>query len=310
MSRVLASAVLMLAIVVVGTVQRADAQSGLSQKGEVQLAQLVFCVPPKLWSKKLQRCVNPFVKKRVRCKAPRVWSSRQGRCVFPVVDDNRCGPKEVFSTASEACVCREGYERQGEACVLLAGQTEGTDYAEVQRCLNELGFNAGRVDGQPGQRTRRALRQFQREAGLENRPRRLNDPVTLERLFKECQAEKIDTAKNDPAKGEAPKKEEAAQPEPEAEEVQAAPLPVEEKEEAATSSGPVAGAYPNVLCVSKGVRKALSKVASNVPVCGEACVPIPPGMNQEQLQQSEQEYAVKWCRSCIRIGKAGIVCSK
>lgn len=308
MGRLLTIIALVLGIFVAGADQRANAQSSLLEKGREKLSQLVFCVPPKAWSKKLQRCINPFVRKktqRTRCKAPRVWSNRQGRCVFPVVEDERCGPGETFSASSNACICREGYERDGEVCVQLA-QAEGPDYAEVQRCLNELGYNAGRVDGQPGQRTRRALRQFRRKVGLNNRPNRLDDDVTLQRLFKECRPEEVKTAEQ-----EAPKAEVQAEPEPEP---QPQPKPVKEvqsaKSDKTEAQASVLAAYPEVRCISKGLKKALSRVAGNVPVCGESCVPIPPGMSQAQLQQSEQEYAVNWCRNCVRVGKAGIICAK
>jgi len=40
------------------------------------------------------------------------------------------------------------------------------DIAETQRLLNELGYDAGPVDGQMGPATRQAIRSFQRDAGL------------------------------------------------------------------------------------------------------------------------------------------------
>ena len=147
--------VLALAVFLVpaGTAGASERQAGAKA---YQLAQLVFCIPPKVWSKRAKRCVNPFVKKRVRCKAPRIWSRKQKRCVFPVVDDPRCGARETWSQSADACVCRQGYERVGEQCEAVTNAAIGPDYREIQRCLNQLGFNAGAVDGQPGQRTRRA----------------------------------------------------------------------------------------------------------------------------------------------------------
>ncbi|MEM7425735.1 MAG: peptidoglycan-binding protein [Pseudomonadota bacterium] len=307
MERVLTIMAVAMGLFALGFSTSVGAQTRAAETKPLQLAQLIFCVPPKVWSKKRQRCVNPFVRKRVRCKAPRVWSSRQRRCVFPVVADPRCGPREVWSKETEVCVCRDGYEARDGACVRLAGDASQPDYAEVQRCLNQLGYNAGRVDGQPGQRTRRAMRSFRADVGLNNRPSRLNDPVTLERLFKECDEEKpgSEQASEAPAAEDAEPKTAATQDEPAPE-----PKPDPQPQQSA-DPGAGQGAYPDLLCVSKGLRKALSRVAGGkLAVCGEACVPIPQGMSEKQLKQSEQEYAVKWCRNCIRIGNTGIVCSQ
>lgn len=254
-----------------------------------KLAQLTFCVPPQVWSKKRKRCVNPFVKARVKCKAPRIWSAKQKRCVFPVVDNPRCGRREVFSEAKDACVCREGYERSGKKCVRAAQATNpGPDLAEVQACLNALGYRAGAVDGRPGQRTRGAWNDFREDKGLGGPLRTFNDPKTLEALFNACDAKSADQA-------EAPD----AEAKPEAE------------SEAATEA--VAGTYPEVLCVSKSLYKQISKLVgkkAKLEVCGEACVPIPPGTPEAQLKKSEQEYSVTWCRNCIQIGKSGLVCGQ
>jgi TPR repeat protein len=49
-----------------------------------------------------------------------------------------------------------------------AGNQEATDLiAAVQRELNRLGYRSGPADGIAGNRTRRAIEQFQRDAGLE-----------------------------------------------------------------------------------------------------------------------------------------------
>ncbi len=295
MDRMLTICVLCLGLVLLGSPARAGTQGTAQEAVRIQLAQLVFCVPPEVWSKKRKRCVNAFKKIRKRCKSPRVWSSRQGRCVFPVADNPKCERNEVFSKADDACVCREGYERKDGACMQVAGLGSRPDYAKVQRCLNQLGFKAGRVDGQPGQRTRRALAEFRAEVGLRDRPARLNDPVTLTRLFEECDADKVEVA-------------EEKKPEPDVQKKAEPALQPKAKAEADTAKSSQTGAYPELLCVSKGLSRALSKIAGGkLSVCGDACVPIPPGMGQKQIRQSEQEYAVKWCRNCIRIGDAGIV---
>ena len=264
-----------------------------AQPAEPQLAQLTFCVPPQVWSKKRQRCVNPFVKTRVKCRNPRIWSVKQKRCVFPVVDDARCGRREVWSRSKDACVCRGGYERKAAKCVrTVLAANAGPDLAEIQACLNDLGYKAGAVDGRPGQRTRGAWNDFREDKGLGGPVRNFNDTKTLERLFQACDAKDTETA--DAPKSEDKPKEAAAKTEP-------------------AEGGAKAAGYADVLCVSKSLHKSLSKIAgkkTKLQVCGEACVPIPPGTSPASLQQSEQEYAVKWCRNCIQVGNAGLICGQ
>lgn len=262
-------------------------------EGVKRLAQLTFCVPPQVWSKRRKRCVNPFVKTQVKCRSPRIWSVKQKRCVFPVVDDARCGRREQWSTSKDACVCRGGYQRAEGKCVrIVPAANTGPDLAEIQACLNELGYKAGAVDGRPGQRTRGAWNDFREDKGLGGPTRNFNDTQTLERLFQECDAKDSETAAA-PKADDKPKAA-AAKPEP------------AEKPTAAAG-------YPGVLCVSKSLHKSLSKIAGKavkLEVCGEACVPIPPGTSPASLASSEQEYAVKWCRNCIQVGGAGLICGE
>ncbi len=276
----------------------AQAAAGEPAGGAQKLAQLTFCVPPEVWSKRRKRCVNPFVKARVKCKRPRIWSAKQKRCVFPVVDDPRCGRREAWSKSKDACVCRGGYERAAGKCVrTAAAKNSGPDLAEIQACLNDLGYEAGAVDGRPGQRTRGAWNDFREDKGLGGPIRSFKDAKTLESLFQACDAKESETA----AKPE---------PKPEAEsKTVAAPKP----KPAAAANVAAPGSYPEVLCVSKSLHKQLSKLVgkkTKLEVCGEACVPIPPGTSDADLKTSEHEYSVKWCRSCIRVGAAGIICGQ
>ncbi len=232
--------------------------------GALKMAQLTFCVPPQVWSKKRQSCVNPFVRAEVTCDAPEVWSAARKRCVLP------------------------------------AAAADGPNLAEIQACLNDLGYKAGRVDGRPGQRTRRAWNSYRRDKDLGGPVRRFDDPKTLESLLEDCEAAKAETAAE-------PEPQPEAEPAPKPKPV-AAPSP----EKAEPKGNPAAG-YAAVLCVSKSLHKALSAISgqgARLAVCGEACVPIPPGTSEAQIKQSEQEYAVKWCRNCIQVGKAGLICGQ
>jgi N-acetylmuramoyl-L-alanine amidase len=59
-----------------------------------------------------------------------------------------------------------GYQLGDRHLYLRSPMFRGDDVAEMQRALGTLGFNAGRVDGILGPNTERALRDFQRNAGL------------------------------------------------------------------------------------------------------------------------------------------------
>lgn len=54
------------------------------------------------------------------------------------------------------------------ASVEWGGVPSGLGPAEVQRKLNELGFDAGPVDGQPGRQTVNAIKDFQQSAGMQD----------------------------------------------------------------------------------------------------------------------------------------------
>ena len=59
-----------------------------------------------------------------------------------------------------------GYRLGDRLLYLQSPMQRGDDVAELQRALGTLGFDAGRVDGIFGPQTERALRDFQRNAGL------------------------------------------------------------------------------------------------------------------------------------------------
>jgi len=63
---------------------------------------------------------------------------------------------------------------------MRAPMLRGDDVSELQRRLNALGFDAGRQDGILGPETETALRQFQRERGLE--PDAVCGPETINAL--------------------------------------------------------------------------------------------------------------------------------
>jgi N-acetylmuramoyl-L-alanine amidase len=74
--------------------------------------------------------------------------------------DGVCG-EHTWSALVEA-----GYRLGDRLLFLAAPMLRGDDVAELQRRLGSLGFDAGRIDGIFGDRTNRALLDFQRNGGL------------------------------------------------------------------------------------------------------------------------------------------------
>jgi N-acetylmuramoyl-L-alanine amidase len=74
--------------------------------------------------------------------------------------DGICGP-QTWGSLVEA-----GYRTGDRLLYHASPPLRGDDIAALQRRLGALGFDAGRVDGIFGERTRRALIDFQRNAGL------------------------------------------------------------------------------------------------------------------------------------------------
>ena len=65
-----------------------------------------------------------------------------------------------------AALVEAGYRLGDRLLFLTTPMQRGDDVAELQRRLGSLGFDAGRIDGIFGERTNRALLDFQRNGGL------------------------------------------------------------------------------------------------------------------------------------------------
>jgi len=87
--------------------------------------------------------------------AVRVFQERRG-----LVVDGICG-RQTWSSLVEA-----GYRLGDRLLYMRNPYLRGDDVVDLQRRLGALGFDAGRIDGIFGPDTDRALRSFQRNAGL------------------------------------------------------------------------------------------------------------------------------------------------
>jgi N-acetylmuramoyl-L-alanine amidase len=74
--------------------------------------------------------------------------------------DGVCGP-ETWGALVES-----GFQLGDRLLLIRQPMMRGDDVTELQRCLNQLGFDAGRADGILGPETEAALRAFQRNAGI------------------------------------------------------------------------------------------------------------------------------------------------
>jgi N-acetylmuramoyl-L-alanine amidase len=87
--------------------------------------------------------------------ATRAFQERRGLHV-----DGVCGDH------TWAALVEAGYRLGDRLLYLTTPMQRGDDVAELQRRLGRLGFDAGRIDGIFGERTNRALLDFQRNGGL------------------------------------------------------------------------------------------------------------------------------------------------
>ena len=87
--------------------------------------------------------------------AVRAFQERRGLHADGVCDDH-----------TWAALVEAGYRLGDRLLFLGAPLQRGDDVAELQRRLGSLGFDAGRIDGIFGERTNRALLDFQRNGGL------------------------------------------------------------------------------------------------------------------------------------------------
>ena len=277
------------------------------------------CTPP--FVKRNNKCVCPVGERRVgnrceplsvniQCNSPFVPNANQTRCVCPadtrrvgntceaIVNRPQCVFPFVYSSRKDDCVCTRGYElnRRGTRCLRVESQPSlpRATVREIQRCLNKVGYEAGPADGAAGRKTRAAWNAFRTDNALQGRPQSLSDTVTQNRLFQACAK-----AANTPAPAPAP----APQPDP-------APAPdTNDGDIAAITNFDPENGYPPAQCASAELLELMKPVLpeEQLPgLCGQACVPIPQGMTQEQIAATAE--SVNWCLNCTDLGPLGLLC--
>ncbi len=210
------------------------------------------------------------------CPLPFVRSPASRRCVLPV---------DVIVVEKPA-VCPNGWtwSAAAEGCVRLRPKmAEKDSVAWIQGCLNALGYDAGAADGIEGARTRKAWAAFRRDTGLGEKMAPLTDAETLGALYVQCAVAQGPMHGPSAADG-------------------ASTAPAEDE-----ASGL---SYADVACAEGAVRVWLSETLKRqIPACAETCVPVPAGLDAEKAADAAiGRDGIDWCRHCLRLGEAGIVC--
>jgi N-acetylmuramoyl-L-alanine amidase len=97
---------------------------------------------------------------------PGTFASATERAVRAFQEQRGLRVDGVASEETFARLVESGYTLGDRLVYLRRPLLRGDDVADLQRRLNGLGFDAGREDGIFGENTHRALREFQRNAGL------------------------------------------------------------------------------------------------------------------------------------------------
>jgi hypothetical protein len=153
----------------------------------------------------------------------------------------------------------------------------------AQRCLTELGYYKGKIDGKRGKETWTAYWHFKREHDLKGYSD-LTSPTVQKRMGELCKD--LDTAATSPT----------AAPEPET----APAAPAAGKEGA---SLPPAPRLP-IDCLPEDLIAVLRQAHGptvSAPRCDNTCLPTPKGLPQSHLDDLHKRAGVVWCTVCITV---------
>ncbi|HKA99604.1 MAG TPA: caspase family protein [Methyloceanibacter sp.] len=193
--------------------------------------------------------------------------------------------------------------------------------ARAQRCLADLGYYKGEVDGKRGRATWSAFWQFKHEHRLANQSDLLAEPVQ-QKIAELCRTQQdgapLDAA-NDPlapqqeaiAEPQIPNEDEAtlASPETGAGETLAGDSTGDDVAYAADAEGAEqeateAGPRLDLDCLSEDLVAVLRRahgLGVEVATCERACIMPPAGLPQTQLDEIQATGSVVWCRTCVPI---------
>jgi hypothetical protein len=174
--------------------------------------------------------------------------------------------------------------------------------ARSQKCLADLGYYQGEVDGKRGKQTWTAFWNFKQDHGLKSYSDLLAEPVQ-QKLTELCQQKAEETARAailadplyQPEDGEAVV---AVEPDTTSEEAaMAAP-------EAGGEGASDATARLDLDCLPETLIAVLRRahgLGVAAKACERACLPPPKGFAPAQLDELQTDNGVVWCRACVPI---------
>ena len=176
--------------------------------------------------------------------------------------------------------------------------------ARSQKCLADLGYYKGLVDGKRGKQTWSAYWQFKHDHDLEGYSNLLDAPVQ-EKLTALCQQRAEEVARAailaDPLyQPEGEEASDSAEPAPDAEDVALA-SPDSDSEQAAA---PEPQARLDLDCLPETLISVLRRahgLGVSAKACERACLPTPKGLAQAELDELQVDNGVVWCRACVPI---------
>jgi hypothetical protein len=195
--------------------------------------------------------------------------------------------------------------RAGSAATNAPTPEQVEAIARAQKCLADLGYYKGAVDGKRGKETWTAFWNFKQEHGLKSFSDLLAEPVQekLEELCKKkaeetAAAERLADPLYQPEGEEASVTGESAVAEEE-EEVALAPPEPEEEGEALEPKVRL-----DIDCLPEDLVAVLQRAhgpGRTVKQCERTCLPSPKGLSQAQLDEIQVTSGVVWCRACVQI---------
>ena len=215
--------------------------------------------------------------------------------VFPVAPpDVIAAPTDVAAPLPDEVPSAEAAAKTGDEQEPALSPEQVQAISRAQRCLTELGYYKGTIDGKRGKETWTAYWHFKHDNGLSGYSDLLADavqqkfsslckePNTTAALPTELQA--TNTPQTDATHGS-----EAAP------EIEAAP-------DAEEQVPPPSSARLDIYCLPEDLITVLRRAHGprvSAQQCEKACLPPPTGLPQSHLDEIQSKFGIVWCRNCV-----------
>ena len=272
--------------------------------GAVALSQISVAEPlTRSGAQTTQGKPSLFFGKRQRVKANPAQNANQSPAASQA--STSCGDNERWSPKRSVCVCAKGLKRIGGTCAPEETVTAVADpvtsppatpvalseeqvqaISRAQRCLTELGYYKGPIDGKRGKDTWTAYWNFKHDNGLAGQKDLLSERVQ-QKMTELCKT--LDTTA-----AIAP----AAEPAPQTEVAPVTAAPVAEEATPAPPTRLDIDCLPDDLLAT--LRRAHGQ-AVTAERCEDTCLPTPKGLPQSHLDDLQKRAGIVWCRDCVPV---------